>query len=322
MACTPSGDHLAPASHVIACALATLIHLGRSVLLVSGTNVAVDNAVERVVKTIRPDPGVVVRVGDPHIPAVARDPRMSLGALIRDRHKNFERQRTELQERLAELRADGPVAGLREAERIVRTFDEMGIAAARERVATTKAIEDLRTALGSIRQRLERERVDFAAEERSYRKASERYDETATARSAFDDVDALSAKLDGYAEVRDRARATVVRLQGDIGRLERELRSHNSTGLIARLRARSSARQRRDELERLRKDLAEAEARYRESEELFQRTDERQRPRIDALLRAAHPWTKAEIEERYTAMRERRRCSKLGRLVSMRHGLS
>jgi hypothetical protein len=290
-------------THVIARALATLIAQGRRVLLVSGTNVAVDNAVERVVQIVDPDPGVVVRVGTPHISTVARDPRVSLAALVRERQEGFERQRTKLQRRLKELREDPRVARLWKAEQIIAAFDEGALAAARERVARGRAIDDLRPAIDRIQRRIERDRARLAGLEQAVREARARYEETASARSAFAKRNALSEELDGYAGTRDRAQATVVRLRDDIDRLECDQRSYDSDGLLARWRNRSKVRYQRQELRRLRNALREAEDRYREAEELFQRAEERLRPRIDELLRSVHPWTEAKVEERHTAMR-------------------
>ncbi|MDT3395389.1 AAA domain-containing protein [Streptomyces sp. B1866] len=51
---------------------------GKRVLLVSGTNVAVDNALQGAVRLRNPQPGELLRVGAPHLPSVAADPRVAL----------------------------------------------------------------------------------------------------------------------------------------------------------------------------------------------------------------------------------------------------
>ncbi|REF36274.1 AAA domain-containing protein [Thermasporomyces composti] len=290
-------------TQVIARALATLVAQGRRVLLVSGTNVAVDNAVERVVDIVNPAPGIVVRVGTPHISTVAHDARVSLAALVRERQERFERQRTELQRRIKELRADPRIARLREAERVVGAFDEGELTGARERVAKGRDIDELRAAIGRTQRRIDQDRARLADIEQAVREARARYEETAPARSVFAKVTELSEELDHYAGTRDRAHATVVRLRDDIDRLEREQRSYDSDGLLARWRNRSKVRYQRQELHRLRNALREAEDRYREAEKLSQRADERLRPRIDGLLRSVHPWTEAAVEERHTTLR-------------------
>src|ERR1035437_2485753 len=59
----------------LAAALQELTVRGKNVLLVSGSNVAVDNALAQAATNLDPAPGVIVRVGTPHVTGVATDPR-------------------------------------------------------------------------------------------------------------------------------------------------------------------------------------------------------------------------------------------------------
>ncbi|MEO5875737.1 MAG: AAA domain-containing protein [Streptosporangiaceae bacterium] len=58
-----------------------LLARGRSVLLVSGTNVSVDHAVRTAADLVSPERGVIVRVGTPHLSVVADDERICLNRL-------------------------------------------------------------------------------------------------------------------------------------------------------------------------------------------------------------------------------------------------
>jgi AAA domain len=51
--------------------IADLIETGKRVLLVSSTNVAVDNALAGVIEELKPPPGLLVRVGTPHLEEIA-----------------------------------------------------------------------------------------------------------------------------------------------------------------------------------------------------------------------------------------------------------
>jgi hypothetical protein len=51
---------------------------GRRALLVSTANVAVDNALKEVVKSIPAEQGQVIRVGPPHLPELASDDDVQL----------------------------------------------------------------------------------------------------------------------------------------------------------------------------------------------------------------------------------------------------
>src|SRR4029079_7207951 len=74
-------------THVIVNAIERLMTAGKRVLLVSNTNVAVDNAVEGIINRLAPTAGRVIRVGTPRITAVARDERVSLNRLVEARQR-------------------------------------------------------------------------------------------------------------------------------------------------------------------------------------------------------------------------------------------
>jgi hypothetical protein len=117
-ACLAPGVHLVwgppgtGKTQVISRALRDLMDADKSVLLVSGTNIAVDNALERAARDINPARGVMIRVGDPHLPEIADNPAICLESLIRDRQRELERKRHELTEQIARLKGDPALAHL------------------------------------------------------------------------------------------------------------------------------------------------------------------------------------------------------------------
>lgn len=95
-------------------AIGDLIDAGQRVLLVSATNVAVDNALLGVVRENRYRDGDIVRVGPPQLKEVADNPRISLPLMVRERlAETAERRRTierglmAIRARAAELKAVG-----------------------------------------------------------------------------------------------------------------------------------------------------------------------------------------------------------------------
>ncbi|WP_157181395.1 AAA domain-containing protein [Actinopolymorpha alba] len=289
-------------TQVIAHALETLIGEGKSVLLVSGTNAAVDNAVERAVRRIGPQLGEVVRVGTPHIAAVAQDPRMSVSALIRERLAGLEFERQEIQDKIADLRTDDRIVRLEECERIIRPFEEGGLATARERVAKANEVRNLRSEMDRTSQRLERECDGLAVDRQASAKACERYNETSAARVFLDQADSLNAELNGFIDTRDRALGKVVSLREDVDDVHRALESIQSQGMVGRLRSRPIQRQLVRKLEQSQDQLTTAEARCLDAEAILRRMTERLQPRIDAHLRSAIPWTRADVETRRVEM--------------------
>lgn len=146
-ACLAPGVHLVwgppgtGKTQVISRALRDLMNGGKSVLLVSGTNIAVDNALERAARDINPTPGDMIRVGDPHLPEIASNPAICLESLIRDRQRELERKRHELTEQIARLKGDPALAHL-EAERAALTgFDSAAYQAAVTRLQNAEDLE-------------------------------------------------------------------------------------------------------------------------------------------------------------------------------------
>jgi len=73
------------------------------ILLVSATNIAVDNALLGVIAS-RHKPGQLVRVGLPHHPDVLKHPEVCLPDLVRSRLAEVEQEQRAIEDRLLELR--------------------------------------------------------------------------------------------------------------------------------------------------------------------------------------------------------------------------
>lgn len=80
-------------TRVLRAAVSDLLAAGKRVLLVSGTNIAVDNALLGVVRERRHQPGDIVRVGPPQLGEIANDPNVCLPLMVRARLAEVEEQR-------------------------------------------------------------------------------------------------------------------------------------------------------------------------------------------------------------------------------------
>jgi AAA domain-containing protein len=129
-ACRSSGLHLVwgppgtGKTRVLAMAIGDLLAAGLRVLLVSSTNVAVDNALLGTLRIRRPAPGVAVRVGPPQIPEVARDEEVNLPLLVSRRAAQLTERRERLEQELIELTA--PARELTLVEQRLQGFDKDG----------------------------------------------------------------------------------------------------------------------------------------------------------------------------------------------------
>lgn len=109
-ACLGEGVHLVwgppgtGKTTVLKRAIGDLIARGERVLLVSATNVAVDNALLGVVRERRHSAGEIVRVGPPHLKEVAEDASVSLPLMVRARLAETAERRGALEAELVAIR--------------------------------------------------------------------------------------------------------------------------------------------------------------------------------------------------------------------------
>lgn len=156
-ACGTPGVHLVwgppgtGKTRVIVYALEDLIKRGKSVLLVSGTNIAVDNALERAFSALRTAPGTMVRIGVPHLTAIAENPAVCLETLIRERQADLERQRLAVQEQIRTLQEDPAIREFDDAQADLEGFDPDQFNAARKRLRLTQDIAARRAELDRMR---------------------------------------------------------------------------------------------------------------------------------------------------------------------------
>ena len=80
-------------TRVLRSAVGDLMAAGKRILLVSGTNIAVDNALLGVVRERRHQQGAIVRVGPPQLREIATDPQVCLPLIVRARLAEVEQRR-------------------------------------------------------------------------------------------------------------------------------------------------------------------------------------------------------------------------------------
>ncbi|MFI1027036.1 AAA domain-containing protein [Streptomyces sp. NPDC020951] len=110
-ACLGEGVHLVwgppgtGKTTVLKRAIGDLLTRGNRVLLVSATNIAVDNALLGVVKENRHRPGDIVRVGPPQLREIADNPEVSLPLMVRERLAETAERRRGVEAALVDIRA-------------------------------------------------------------------------------------------------------------------------------------------------------------------------------------------------------------------------
>ncbi|GII19973.1 AAA domain-containing protein [Planomonospora parontospora] len=282
---------------VIVDALGHLVAQGKSVLLVSGTNVAVDNALHRAARDLDPTPGALLRIGTPHMPEVAEDQRICLAKLQQARLGELERRRTTLVEKITEVRGDQRIHALEEAHDRLEGFAADRYEAARVRLGQLAELERLRGELDAARaeslQAVRRERHATEEEQRTVIA----WEETSETRHRLEDARKIEQELAGLQLELDRAETVKLRAEQEWRRWDREMVESENRSRLWRSTHRAVLRSLSDSREAARRELAEADARLaRMSEIAFRSSAELRRRRAGLLQQVV--FKPAEIERR------------------------
>lgn len=227
-------------TRVLSEAIADLVAAGKRVLLVSSTNIAVDNALAGVVRHRRHRPGDLVRVGTPHLRQIATDPDVSLTHLASSRLAEVEQRRRALEQRLVTTR--DTLDELAMIGDLVAGFDPDEYAQARKLIDDTERIPQLAARLTTASQhaRTYQEESDHAAA--AVATANAAFAQTAGSRAALTEIDRLRQEAAAAAAAVDRTGAQLLARRGERERINDELRAVEAATRMARLLNRSTVK--------------------------------------------------------------------------------
>ncbi|MBK3559982.1 AAA family ATPase [Streptomyces sp. MBT56] len=298
-ACLGEGVHLVwgppgtGKTTVLKRAIGDLIAQGRRVLLVSATNIAVDNALLGVVREKRHGFGDIVRVGPPHLREVADDPSVSLPLMVRARLTEATARRAELE---AELVAIGDRAQqLAALEGGLADFDASSYYAALKFVRTPG--QDVVTAQARATEAEEKlgqavQRLQHLAEAMETAHARQRAAEAAKDR--WREVDDLSDEITRVREAAGNSEADAL-LADDYRRsLEVRLKALEAKGAVGRWRQRDTITDLQAELEHARRAATDARVAAQEARSTATAHIARIGARVNALVEAI-PLTREQI---------------------------
>ncbi|MGH3278466.1 MAG: AAA domain-containing protein [Trebonia sp.] len=217
-ACGTPGVHLVwgppgtGKTRVISLALQDLIGLGKSALLVSGTNIAVDNALERACRS-GPARGTMIRVGTPHLTAIAENPDVCLDTLVRAQQAELERKRLLAEERIRALRQDSRSRELTDTLAELEGFDADEFKAAQDRLALAENIKSVLAELCDLRNDAPALRATAAADTETRDRLRSQRASATTARRFIDEAKAEQAQAATYEKLIRKAEASVAELE-------------------------------------------------------------------------------------------------------------
>lgn len=272
-------------TRVLSEAIGELVRAGRRVLLVSATNIAVDNALLGVVDTRRYEPGVLLRVGAPHHPDMLKHPAICLPPLVRERLTTVEAERRTVEDEL--------LRGREEQERMAHLaetlvgFDLVGHRETARRMAVhlqiptlTEGLQRAVAARQACAAAVGRLRDECAAAELWVR-------ELAGARAAFARVDTLWEELRRAAAATNRLAEDALHARGEAERLAAGLRRLDGERLVTRLRNYGTRQRLRDALWAASRAAGDAESRAGQAQDLLARRDAETRREMSRIEAAA-----------------------------------
>ncbi|MEU0840993.1 AAA domain-containing protein [Streptomyces sp. NPDC005962] len=252
-ACLGQGVHLVwgppgtGKTTVLKRAIGDLIARGDRVLLVSATNIAVDNALLGVVKENRHGPGDIVRVGPPQLREVADNPEVSLPLMVRERLAETAERRRVAEAALVDVRTRA--AELSALDTSLSRFDP---------AAYFDALKLLRTPHQdpvSVRERAEAAAVRLEeavtardAAERAAAAARRRRDGTGESRRQWAEADRLREEQSRVLKAAERKQAECLMAESRLGDLREEVRELDTQRSVARWRAREKRQTLRGQL--------------------------------------------------------------------------
>ncbi|GAA0311695.1 hypothetical protein GCM10010302_58110 [Streptomyces polychromogenes] len=242
-ACLGEGVHLVwgppgtGKTTVLKRAIGDLIAQGRRVLLVSATNISVDNALLGVVREKRHASGDVVRVGPPHLREVAEDPSVSLPLMVRARLTEAAARRAALE---AELVAIGQRAGrLAALESSLVGFDAPSYFAALKLVRTPgQDVAATQARATEAEQRLSRAIRILADSGEAIGTAHARQKAADAAKERWREVDDLSEEITRVREAAGNREADALLVEDRRRSLEQKLKDLEAKSAVGRWRQR------------------------------------------------------------------------------------
>jgi AAA domain/PLD-like domain len=192
-------------TRVLRAAVTDLIEAGKRVLLVSGTNIAVDNALLGVVRERRHQPGQIVRVGPPQLREIADDPQICLPLMVRARLEGVEEQRRATAMELLEM--ERREESLRDLEARLSGFDA-NVYERATALLSAGSVAQISGALAGCEQQAANGLRELDEARRAADLAVSTVAEAVNARRIWADVDSKAAEL---AEVERAARQSEAR---------------------------------------------------------------------------------------------------------------
>jgi len=286
---------------VLSRAIADLLIAGKRVLLVSSTNIAVDNALAGVIDKLKPPAGLLVRVGTPQLPEIARNAAVSLPQLKAARCQQVDDRRAAVERRLVELgRVTKRVEDLTTA---LTGFDHEAYERATTLLTAERRIPSIAEQAQERAMAADAARRSAVSAEQVLVAATSALDDLEVARQHLEEAARLERQVERMQIAVGELHAEILEVDADRRRIERRANATGSLGRLERLSLTGERRRLRRELEALVDRLTNLAARERDATNKAERHRDLLEPEIAGHRRQAEPIDDAEVERRESALK-------------------
>lgn len=279
---------------------------GKRVLLVSGTNVAVDNALQGTVKLRDAQPGELLRVGMAHLASVATDPRVALPLLVRAKLQDVMKAREAAERKLVELTSQPVLRDLADLDERLTGYDEGAYHQARERVAHAVAVERANTFLAQTSRDVDERAEQHAAAEQGLADALADQEAVALQREHLEEAATLAAELARLDLLVQRTTARLHDLQETQRGVLHEQRALQQESGRVRWRDRKQHVRLGDQATQRGEEISAEADKLRRLQGNWEAFERGAKPQLCHHQQAAHPVDEAELERRDEAVTEAR----------------
>ncbi|NMO57865.1 phospholipase [Actinoplanes sp. TBRC 11911] len=279
-------------TRVLTEAIDALLRGGKRVLLVSSTNIAVDNALLGAVRSKRHQHGHLLRVGPPHHPGVLEHPDVCLPFLVERQLATVSQERSRIEQRLVLIRKER--AELARLENELADFDADAYHRARSAAAAAASVPQLAANLAAEKEASHVVHVRLANATMTRDAAEGHWRDLDAARRAYADIDRLDQEITELVAAADGQAARALQASHAADLIQAEIRDISDGRRFSRFRDRGRLRKLTSDAEQARTRAHDADLSAREAKELVDRQQHRARVRIEQLTTAAG-YSRADI---------------------------
>ncbi|MFY1668540.1 AAA domain-containing protein [Plantactinospora sp. WMMB334] len=291
-------------TRVLSEAISSLIAAGKRVLLVSATNIAVDNALAGVMRHRRHRPGDLIRVGPPHLREIAADPNVSLAHLVKTSLAEADKRRLTLQNQLLVLKQT--VKTLHAVEELVADFSPEEHARAQAAVDRDRDMPRLARQLADAGDHVTERRHALTQADTAVQAARVAVAETSDSRTALDALDDIQRQATLAQQEADRVAVKLLAALAECGRIESDITSVQDGGAWTRARNRRHLSRLRELLQAQRATVATLEEQVQHNQSLLARFHRATQPQVVAL-RAKVRFSRDQVDARDRDLAETQR---------------